>query len=359
MRASRSGDLLSGAVPPTCFPARYPPPPGELHALAQRTFVTFTRTASVHTEKMTVSRSTDVPPLISLFGQMNVSGREEAKAQGSPKGFPRNPKSKKTEPLPPLLSPIIVDASGTSCEVQSTVIGVGPTPRSTPVKRRRRIAPLPNRHKSFISSSDSDSSSSSSSSPSTTTTSAPVPYFGATSRVPSTHIGKIPVDRANASSGISCLRLTAPIQDSAETLSPSTSKPFTPKQRKAIPLPRRVSPRPQGTFSSQQMAPSVLSGPNNPSRPVPRSPSLILDSSSSASSDELDTPPSTPPHVSSLRSTIAESTSIPPKINMLMSRHGPSFGDSVLPNPRERTIHIDLTRGAGGQERSLTFTFGV
>ncbi|KAH9968607.1 hypothetical protein BC827DRAFT_1263128 [Russula dissimulans] len=333
MTAPTSDDLRSRATPPTCFPTRYPPPPGESSTPPQSTFVTsFTRAA--------------------LFDQMSVSGLEVGRRpRESSKGFPRCQKPKKTEPLPPLLSPIIVDASGTFYETLPTRIGSAPTPKPTPVKRRRRIAPLPNRHKS----SDPPPSSDSLSSVISGTT---LSSQGATSRVPSTLaiiIGETPLECADTSLGIFC-RPTPLAQDSAEVPSPSMSKSGAPRQRKAVPFPRRVPPRPQGIFSSHQTPLPTLSGT---SCPVSRSPSLVLDASSSSSSDELDTPPSTPPHVSSIRSTIDESTAIPPKANMLMSRRSPSLGDGVSPKPRERIIHIDLTKGVGGQERPLTFTFGV
>ncbi|KAI9512532.1 hypothetical protein F5148DRAFT_851436 [Russula earlei] len=107
-----SGDLFSGVTPSTCFPARYPPL-GELHTLSRRAFVTsFTRAAST-VEKSSASCGADVLPLISLFSQMSVSGLEVGTTiQRSSKGFPRNSKPKKIEPLPPLLSSVIVDASG-------------------------------------------------------------------------------------------------------------------------------------------------------------------------------------------------------------------------------------------------------
>ncbi|KAI0296252.1 hypothetical protein BC826DRAFT_249789 [Russula brevipes] len=354
--APRYSKFFNGALSSTCFPARYPPPPGESHTPPQRAFVTsFARAATHHTEKPLASYGTDTLPFTSLFGQMSLSNPSlevGTRTQKSPKGRPRNPKSSKTDPLPPLLSPIIVDASRPSCETQ-------PTAKSTPVARRRRIAPLPNRHNK------SAASSLSSNIPSSATSD---PLFSVTSRIPSTQesvVGKSPLGHGNALSMVFFPHSTPPAQVAAEISSPPSPKSVM-LTRKLISVPRPARPKPQGTTSAERMVPPpTLQGWNVSSHPVSRTPSLVSDNSSgiesASSSDELDTPPSSPPsssHALSVRGTMTDGTSISSKPTGSKLPPMLSLKDGTLPHQMEQSMHIDLTKVVSGQEPPFTFTFG-
>jgi len=98
---------------------------------------------------------------------------------------------------------------------------------------------------------------------------------------------------------------------------------------------------------------------------VSRSPPLLSDATSyfdspPTSSDELDTPPSTPPrsHVLLAR-TSTEGLAISSEFDGTVSHKEP-LGDAKLPNLVQRYKHLDFTKGGlGRDEQPLTFTFGV
>ena len=98
--------------------------------------------------------------------------------------------------------------------------------------------------------------------------------------------------------------------------------------------------------------------------PVSRTPSLISDTSFSAdsfsSSDELDTPPSTPPshsHVLVAYNTLPTSAISSKSTGTFRL---PMLTSAVFPDPRkENGIHIDFTNGEAVREQQLSFTFGA
>ena len=136
----------------------------------------------------------------------------------------------------------------------------------------------------------------------------------------------------------------------------SSAKSATkPRRRKIAALPKRHVKTTALPTTDPSLPPAA-----NP--PISRTPSLTLDTSScSDSSDELDTPPSTPPsHSHALIACNASPTSvISSKPNTRRSFGLPMFTSAGFPDPRKKGIHIDFTNGGAVGEQQFSFTFGA
>jgi hypothetical protein len=359
-------DLFRREAPSTSFPAYYPPPSSEPLSSFQRTFtVAFAPTSTIRNdEKQPAKRCANISSLISLFSRMTATIHEVGpELRGSCKGS-WIPNSQKKVPLSPLLSPNSLDVSGPSNDHQPMTGSVS-SATSAAAPRKRRIAALPKRHTETLDSLFTRSSPS------------PLPSGSSlTVFYPSNATSHTSVELATKSAvtenahpdcvlsppRISYVRSTSSVQTQAATLGP-TSKSVVSKQRKSHPLPRRANSRSQPAPSPRQ----VSASPTLPelrvcasSRPVSRTPSLVSDTSgidSSPSSDELDTPPSTPSSSSLALPTHCNNTLAFPAMSTLGKQ---SLGNAKPPRPREKGIHIDFTKGRVGndsEERTFTFTF--
>ena len=140
----------------------------------------------------------------------------------------------------------------------------------------------------------------------------------------------------------------------------SSAKPVTkPRKRRIAALPKRHVQ----TTALPNIGPSL---PPTANPPVSRTPSLVSDTSSCAdsfsSSDELDTPPSTPPshsHVLIACNTLSTGT-ISSKSNTTGSYRLPMLTGAIFPDQRKgEGIHIDFTNGEAAREQQFSFTFGA
>ena len=257
-------DFFQSEKSSTCFPAYYPPPPGEPIFSPRKTLVTqFKLAPSPSNEKSAANRSIDVPSLAAVFGRISVTTpeadvktREYRKCAWAP--------TSKTSEAPPVLSPVTASMFGSHRNPQSKNSEVVSSAKSVTTPRRRRIAALPKRH------------------------------------------------------------------------------------IKATALPTR--------------GPSLPIAAN---LPISRIPSLISDTSSCAdslsSSDELDTPPSTPPsHSPALIACNTSPTSVTSSKSKTMVPFVLPMRKTVdFPAPRKgERIHVDFTNGeaVGGQQFSFTFS---
>ena len=372
--APATSDLFRREAPSTCFPALYPPPPSESRSSSQSALVTsFAHTPSIQNNEKLSAKRANMSSFISLFSRMTVTTPEVGlEARKSCEGS-WIPNSKKMAPLSPLLPPIIVDVLGPSNEHQPVTVSVSST-EPAPTLRRRRIAALPKRC------TEAPLSTLSPQSPFPCHLSlAAVPPCNATSLTSTGSATKAAVtenphpDYVLTSPQTIYARSTPPVQNLAVTSGPLTSKSIPPKQRKIHPLPRRVHSQSQPAPSPRQASASLALPEwkvSESRRTVSRTPSLVSDTSSaidssSSSSDEFDTPPSTPS--SSLqalptRSKAAEEVATLPLSSTITMRGHPLIGSAKLPKSKskDRGIHIDFAKGCVGHtERPLTFTFSA
>ena len=217
--------------------------------------------------------------------------------------------------------------------------------RTTTTVRRRKIAALPTRRGKTLAS-----------------PSPPVSDLaGATSYSTPRVVEKTP-DHTHTSQKTRLVP-TPPLPYTPEAPCFATPKCSTPRQRKTHAL-RKTLPQTQPIPQNQTLNPLAT-----PRKPFPynvsRSPPLVSDATSyfdspPTSSDELDTPPSTPPssHVL-LASTSTESLTTSSESDRIVSHKEP-LGNAKLPYPRQRYRRLDFMRGGlGRDEQPLTFTFSV
>lgn len=225
-------------------------------------------------------------------------------------------------------------------------------PKSITPARRRKIAALPTRRGKI------------SASPSppvfdlggATSHPIPRPYHRVTEETPPDHIPASPQKTRLVSTLL-------PPPHTAEAPHFAMPKSSTPRQRKVHTL-RKTLPQTQPISQNQTLKPLATVGKTF-SYNVLRSPPLVSDATSyfdspPTSSDELDTPPSTPPssHVL-LASTSTESLTFSSEPDRIVSHKEP-LGDSKLPYPRQRYRRLGFIKGGlCRDEQPLTFTFSV
>ena len=339
----------------TCFPAFYPPPPCESVFSPGKPLITrFLPTTSVNNQKLDANPFVNISALATRFGRMSIPTSNVGRKTRDIRKCKWDPKSKKPEPLPPLLSPVVAGQSNSSPRLSSPDAGTVSCVTSNPAPRKRRIAALPTR---YARASPLDPSSHSPDPP----VSAPTTNKAILS-TPFSQVAKTTVTEAPLDSSPATVQHGPPTQaHSTGTSDNPGSKSALSKQRKTRPLPRRVAPHSQ-TLPPQTRLPTPLapSGQGISFSNISRTPSLVSDTSSSAdplsSSDEFDTPPSTPPSYShGLTACNALAVNVDSKSN----RRGP-FGLPLVANAdprRGKGVHIDFTNEDAMGERRLSFTF--
>jgi len=355
-------------MPSTCFPACYPPPPGELISLPRKHLVTqFLLTTPAKDVKQYADRSVDMSSLVTDFGRISVTTSEiDLEAQENRK-YISALRSKKPEPLSLLLSSIVAGVSDPPPQSQSPNTRTISNAKSIAAPRRRRIAALPMRHTKATTVPISDPVSPPAASPPVL----PPASNNATRHKPISQVTRASVtegtSRGCVMSSPSTVQYVPPSQDSSTTGTSDIpgSKPALSERRKKPPLLRRVAPHSQTPpLPRRSPTPLAPSGHKIPFSNISRTPSLVSDTSSCAdphsSSDEFDTPPSTPPsHSHDLTSCNALMTSV---ISSKSNSSRP-FGLPMLANVdysdlrKGKGIHIDFTNEDAVGERRLNFTF--
>ena len=349
-------DPLFHEVSSTCFPVWYPPPPCESMSSPRKPLVTrFLTTTSVDNEKLYTNPSVDMSTLVTHFGRMSITTSNACRKTQDSRKCKWGPKSKKPEPLPPLLSPVVADQSNSSPRLSTSNTAKGSCPTSNPAPRKRRIAALPTRHSRITPLPTLDPSSPSAYPP----VSLPAANHGAMLRTHFSQVAKTTVTEASLDSSLATVQY-GPAQHTTGTSDNPGPESVLSKQRKTRPLPRRAAPHsqilPPQTRPSTPLAPS---GQRISFSNVSRTPSLVSDTSSSAdtlSSDEFDTPPSAPPSYSL---GLAACNPLAANVNSKSNRRGP-FGLPISANadPRQgKGVHIDFTNEDAMEERRLSFTF--
>ena len=340
---SRPLDPFCQPSPPTCFPAPYPPPPE--HSLSyspQRALATsFVLPVPPPNVRSLTGYKPDVSSLTDLFGRMTVTTLKTGSA---------NPKCHRMfgisgpNKIEPILSPVAANCSKEP-QLESTAL----PPKSTTTARRRKIVSLPTRRAktpAFSSPSLSDTAGA---------TSHPI-----TPRPTERVVEKTPPVYGFASPQKTRPMLTLLSPYNVEAPYIAISKASTPGQRKVHTL-YKTLPQSQTIPQNQAFAPRAAAGGRS-SYTASRSP-LVSDATSyfdspPTSSDELDTPPSTPPssHVL-LASASTESLTVSSEADGIVSHKEP-LSNAKLPYPRLRYRRLDFTKGGlGRDEQPLTFTF--
>ncbi len=346
---SRHYDPFSHVVPQTCFPAPYPPPPAS--CLPRNALPTsFIPSTPPRDVRALASHSPDMSTLTNLFGRMTTTTLETDSRIPRSHGVFCIPDSNRIKLLSPILSPSNADNS-TKPRLAGVESIASPTkPMKTP--RRRKIASLPTRRGK-------------------TSASPPPPVFDSagaishpiTSRPTERVVEETLPDYVFASPQKTRLVSTLPSLYTAEASRVAMPKPSSPRQRKVHTV-HKTLPQSQTIPRNQALTPLAMAG-ETLSYTVSRSPPLLSDATSyfdspPTSSDELDTPPSTPPrsHVLLAR-TSTEGLAISSEFDGTVSHKEP-LGDAKLPNLVQRYKHLDFTKGGlGRDEQPLTFTFGV
>ena len=323
--ASRPLDPFFQPSPPTCFPAPYPPPPE--HSLSyspQRTLATsFVLPAPPRSVQSLTGYNPDVSSLSDLFGRMTVTAFKTDSANPKCHRMFEIPELNKPKPIP---SPVAAN-----CSKEPQLESAASPPKSTTTTRRRKIASLPMRRgktPAFSSPSLSDTAGA------TSHPTTPLP----TQRV----VEKTSLVYDFVSPQKTRPMSTFPSPYNVEAPCAAISKSSTPRQRRV------------------HLAATGRTSPYTTSRSPLVSDTTSCFDSPPTSSDELDTPPSTPPssHVL-LASTSTESLAVSSEFDGILSHNKP-LGDAKLPYPRLRYRRLDLTRGGlGRDEQPLTFTFSV
>ena len=326
-------DPFSREMSLTCFPIHYPPPPDEPISSPRMPLVTqFHCAASTNNEKPRANRCVDISSLATRFGRMSITTSEVGfRTQDNQKCI-WAPRSKKPEPLSPLLSPVTAGVSDPSPKLPSPNTGTVLCAKSITAPRRRRIAALPTRHTKTVT---LDSSSPSANPPvSAATSNKAMPH------APFSWVAEMTVTETTRNSSTSS---PATVQNGLPSQVQFTtgtdilgSKPVVSEPRKRLPRPRprRVASQPQTTASQRRPSiHAVPSGQRTSHSTVSRTPSLVSDTSSCAdsftSSDEFDTPPSTPPYSHGFTACNALATSV-------ISSRPNSIGPFGLPIPCKR-----------------------
>ena len=348
---SRHHDPFSHLAPQTCFPAPYPPPPAPCiprNALPT-SFIPLTHPRDARSSG---NHSPDILTLTNLFGRLTTTTLEADSrlSRDREHGVFFVPDSDRIKPLSPSLSPSVEDNS-TKSHLASVVESIAKPTKPTNAPRRRKIASLPTRRSktSACLSPPRSHSAGVTSHPIT-----PCPTEGVVEET-SDHVFALPQKTRLVS--------TLPSPYSAEASCAVTSKFSTPRQRKVHAL-HKTLPHSHNIPQNQALTPLTTA---TFSYTVSRSPASVSDTTSyydspPTSSDELDTPPSTPPssHVF-LASTSTESLAIGSESDGTVSHKEPR-GVAKLPYPRLRYRRLDFTKGARGlgrNEQPLTFTFSV
>ena len=258
---------------------------------------------SAKSERPYAKCNVDMSPLASLFGRMSVTTSEVVlKAQESRK-CSWDHRSRKPGPLPPLLSPVV---AGVSASPQKPITGGVLSEKSNTPPRRRRIAALPTRQTKTTVLPGSDPSLHSATNPPVL---APAFFDNIMSHTPPSQVAKaMATEETSVDYAISLpetVQHVPPQQPRHIAWTPDIlgSKAVSSGRRKRLPLPRRVVSQLQTTASQRQMPEQPThSGRKTPFFTALCTPSLASDmsfsSDSFSSSDELDTPPSTPPEYS-------------------------------------------------------------
>ncbi|KAH9044529.1 hypothetical protein EDB85DRAFT_1909957 [Lactarius pseudohatsudake] len=351
LSTSRRYDPFGHVAPQTCFPAPYPPPPASCLPRSPLLTSFIIPSTSPRDVRSLARHSPDMSTLTNLFGRMTTMTQETDSRIPRSHGVFCIPDSNRTKPMSPILSPSVVDNS-TMPRLTSVKLIASPT-KPTNTLRRRKIASLPTRRGK------------------TSAPSSP-PVFdsaGAISRpitpCPTERVAEVTTpDYVITSPQKTRLVSTLPPLYTAVASCAATPNPSIPRQRKVHTLHPKTPPRLHTIPKNQVLVPLAMAGETF-SYTVSRSPPLVSDATSyfdspPTSSDELDTPPSTPPrsHVL-LAHASTEGLVISSKSDGIVSRKGP-LGDTKLPNPRQRYMHLDFTKGGWGRDKQpLTFTFGV
>ena len=337
-------DPFSQPAPPTCFPVPYPPPPEHsLLCSPQRALATsFVPPVRPRNVRPLAGYGADVSSLIDPFSRMDLTPLKTDST--SPKcdrmfgisGF------NKIKTVPPSNT-----ANFLKGPQLASIESISSPPKLTTTARRRKIAALPTRRGK--------------------TSASPTPTVsdlaGATSYSLLRAVEDTLPDHTHTSQQKPRLLPTTPLAYTAEAPYLATPKNPTIRQRRVHTL-RKTPPQIQPTSQIQTLKPLATAG-DTFSYNISRSPSLISDAPSyfdspPTSSDELDTPPSTPPssHVL-LASTSTESLAISSESDRIVSHKEP-LGDVKLPCLRQRYKRLDFTNGGLGRgEQPLTFTFSV
>ena len=347
---SRSLDLFCQPAPPTCFPAPYPPPPEYSPSYSpQRALATsFVTPAPPRNSRPLTSYSSDVSSLIDLFGRMAVTALKTESTNPSRHRMFGISEFNKIKPVPP---PFTANLPKEPQLELASIDSIVSPPKSKPTVRRRKIAALPTRWGKTLASSSPPVYDSAGA----TSYPIPRPYERAVEESPS---DRIPTSLPKT-------RLVSAILSPYAAEAPSFVAPrsSTPRQRKVHTL-RKTLPQSQAIPQNQSLKPLAVAGETflyNASRSSP----LISDATSyfdspPTSSDELDTPPSTPPSsLVLLAHTSTESLAISSESDGIVSHKEP-LSDAKLPFPRQRYRRLDFTKvGLGRDDQPLTFTLSV
>ena len=245
----------------------------------------------------------------------------------------------KTKTVPPLIA-----ANFPKDPQPANMESITTLPKSTPTARRRKIAALPTRRgKTSVCSTTPVSD-----------------LAGATSYSAPRVVEEAPPDHISTLPQKTGLVPALPSRYTAEAPCFTTLKSSAPRQRKVL---RKTLPQTQPIPQNQTWKPLAMAVETFYN--ISRSPPLVSDATSyfdspPTSSDELDTPPSTPPssHVL-LASTSTESLAVSSESDGIVSDKEP-LGDAKLPYPRLRYRRLDFKKGGlGRDEQPLTFTFSV
>ncbi|KAH9049373.1 hypothetical protein EDB84DRAFT_1453682 [Lactarius hengduanensis] len=325
-QSSGTPNLFSCSLPSTSTSSVLPSPERFTH------IVYFPSTSS--DVRSLVTRSPDMSTLINLFGRMTTTTLETDSRIPRCHGVFHIPGSNRMKPSSPILSPGVAADSAKPRLVSVEPIASPTKPTNTP--RRRKIASLPTR-RGKTSAYPSHS------------------VFDSAGTTPHPIIPR-PTERVKTR-----LVSTLPLLYTVEASCVATPKPSTPRQRKVHALYHKALPRSHIVPQNQALAPLATAG-DTFSHTVSRSPPLVSDAtlfdSPPTSSDELDTPPSTPPRSRVLLAR-TEGLAISSESDEILSHKEP-LGNAKLPNSRQRCTHLDFTKGVWGRtEQPLTFTFGV
>jgi hypothetical protein len=340
---SRSLDPFCRPAPSTCFPSPYPPPPEHSSHSPRRVLATsFVPPAPPRNLRPLASYTPDVSLLTDLFGRMTVTSLKTDSI--NPKRY-RMFGTSEFNKIKPIPSPIT--ANSVKEPQLASIESIASSPKSTTTVRRRKIVALPTRRGKTSASPSPPVFDSAGA----TSYPIPLPYERIVAGAPPGHIPTLPQK--------TCLVSTLPSPYTAE---PRIAIPNA-RQRKAHTL-RKTLPQTQPIPQNQTLKPLATAGETFCYN-VSRSPPLVSDTTSyfdspSTSSDELDTPPSTPPssHVL-LASSSTESLAISSESDRIVYHKGP-LGNVKLPYPRQQYRRLDFTKGGlGRDEQPLTFTFSV
>ena len=345
---SRRYDPFSQVAPQTCFPAPYPPPPASFSPrnAFPTSFIPPTRPRDVQSS---ASHSPDMSSLTNLFGRMTTAALETDSRRS--RGVFCALNSNEIKPFSPMFSPGVPD-NLTKPQLASVESIASPTKLAN-APRRRKIASLPTRRgKTSASPSPPVFDSAAGATPHPIT---PLP----TERV----VEESRPDHVLASPHNTRLVPTLPSLDTAEVSYAVMPKLSAPRQRKVHTLHKTLPP--SQTVPQNRALTPLATARGTFSYTVSRSPPLVSDATSyfdspPTSSDELDTPPSTPPlSYVLLAHTSTESLAISSESGGILSYKEP-LGDAKLPNPRQRYRRLDFVKGGlGRDEQPLTFTFSV